>query len=264
MVNALTGRNVNLYKKLKQEMDNAQEIKIIVSFLRESGVKLIISDLKKQALKGTDIKIITSKYLNITEPSALYLLKKELGNLVNLRFYNKEDIAFHPKAYFIKKENNKILFIGSSNISASALTSGIEWNYELFDKNDQKAYQEFEGEFDRIYEKETNIIDNEELKKYTKSWKKPQVLTVISDKLLKQKEKPEPRGAQIEALYELNLARQEGINKGMVVGATGIGKTFIAAFDSLDFDKILFLAHREEILKQAETTFKKTKKWEDK
>ena len=259
MVNALTGRNVNLYKKLKQEMDNAQEIKIIVSFLRESGVKLIISDLKKQALKGTDIKIITSKYLNITEPSALYLLKKELGNLVNLRFYNKEDIAFHPKAYFIKKENNKILFIGSSNISASALTSGIEWNYELFDKNDQKAYQEFEGEFDRIYEKETNIVDNEELKKYTKSWKKPQVLTVVSDKLLKQKEKPEPRGAQIEALYELELARQEGINKGMVVGATGIGKTFIAAFDSIEFNKILFLAHREEILKQANKTFKKIK-----
>src|SRR6056297_1013238 len=251
MVNALTGRNVNLYKKLKQEMDNAQEIKIIVSFLRESGVKLIISDLKKQALKGTDIKIITSKYLNITEPSALYLLKKELGNLVNLRFYNKEDIAFHPKAYFIKKENNNILFIGSSNISASALTSGIEWNYELYDNNDQKAYLEFEKEFDKIYREESTIIDNKELKKYTKSWKKPQVFKIVPDETQKQIGKPEPRGAQIEALYELELARKEGISRGMVVGATGIGKTFISAFDALNFNKVLFLAHREEILKQA-------------
>src|SRR6056297_2388575 len=167
MVNALTGRNMNLYKKLREEIQEAKKVKIIVSFLRESGVKLIINDLKNQALKGTDIKIITSKYLNITEPSALYLLKKELGDLIDLRFYNKEDTAFHPKAYFIKKKNNKILFIGSSNISASALTSGIEWNYELFNKNDQKAYREFEGEFDRIYEKETTIIDNEELKNYT-------------------------------------------------------------------------------------------------
>ena len=259
MVNALTGRNINLYKKLKEEIDSAQEIKIIVSFLRESGVKLIVDDLKKQALKGADIKIITSKYLGITEPSALYLLKKELGNLIDLRFYNKEDIAFHPKAYFIKKKNDKILFIGSSNISASALTSGIEWNYELFNKNDQKAYQEFENEFDRIYQKETTIIDNEELRKYTKSWKNPQTLNVVPDKTVKQKDEPEPRGAQIEALYELDLARKEGINKGMVVGATGIGKTYIAGFDSLEFDKILFLAHREEILKQANKTFNKIK-----
>ncbi|MDZ7672898.1 MAG: DEAD/DEAH box helicase family protein [Halanaerobiales bacterium] len=73
---------------------------------------------------------------------------------------------------------------------------------------------------------------------------------------LEQNSKPEPRGPQIEALYELNLARKEGIDRGMVIGATGIGKTYIAAFDSMQFNKILFLAHREEILNQANKTFK--------
>ena len=69
------------------------------------------------------------------------------------------------------------------------------------------------------------------------------------------KEKPEPRGAQIEALYELELAREEGVSEALVSAATGVGKTYLAAFDSIDFDKILFLAHREEILNQAKDSF---------
>ncbi|ADL12185.1 DEAD/DEAH box helicase family protein [Acetohalobium arabaticum] len=253
MLNAITGRKENLYSLFKKELKQAQEVKIIVAFLKESGVKLIVDDLKKQALKnGAEIKIITGKYLNITEPSALYLLKDKLGDMVDLRFYDKDSISFHPKAYFLKKEEEKVLFIGSSNISASAFTNGVEWNYRMIDEVDEVAYERFEQEFDRIFAEESTVIDEEELRNYASSWSKPQV-EIVEEK--EEPERPEPRGAQIEALHELKLARKEGVKKGLVVAATGVGKTYLVAFDSIKFDKVLFVAHREEILRQTKKTY---------
>ncbi len=258
MLNAITGRDTYFYDYLKQEIQKAKKIKIIVSFLRESGVKLIVDDLKKQALKGSEIKIITGKYLNITEPSALYLLKDKLGDMVDLRFFNNNNISFHPKAYFFKSEEEEVLFIGSSNISNSALMSGVEWNYRLIDQNDHKAYMKFEEEFDIIFNKKSIEINDKELRKYAKSWNKP---SIVRNNVIEEEEddldKPHPRGAQIEALYELKLAREEGISAGMVVAATGVGKTYLAAFDSINFNKVLFIAHREEILKQAKDSYKR-------
>ncbi|WP_018249046.1 DEAD/DEAH box helicase family protein [Orenia marismortui] len=257
MLNSITGREISLYSHFKEELSKAKEIKIIVSFLRESGVKLIVKDLKKQALKGADIKIITSKYLNITEPSALSLLKYELGDMVDLRFFSKENISFHPKTYFFKNDKEKVLFIGSSNISYSALVSGVEWNYRLAENNDPSSYEKFEEEFDKVFNKESIIIDDKILSSYASNWKKPKIYKSEAEENNTEIKTPEPRGAQIEALYELKLSREEGYNKGMVIAATGIGKTYLAAFDSIQFDKVLFVAHREEILKQAEKSYKR-------
>jgi len=257
MINAITGRDNYFYDKFIKELNNAEEVKMNVSFLRESGVQLIIKNLKKQALNGTKIKILTSNYLNITEPSALYLLKDELGELVDLRLYQTEDISFHPKAYFFENKDKKVVFIGSSNLSYSAFHSGIEWNYRLLKKNDQSAYQEFERDFQNLFSNSIKI-NKKELRKYASEWKKPKILKTVDEKeknIKEIKEKPEPRGAQIEALYELELAREEGVSEALVSAATGVGKTYLAAFDSIDFDKILFLAHREEILNQAKDSF---------
>ena len=256
MLNAITGQDKNLYKQFKEELPAAQEVKIIVAFLKESGVKLIVDDLKKQALKGAEIKIITGRYLNITEPAALYLLKDRLGDMVELRFYNDDAISFHPKAYFLEKEEEKVLFIGSSNISKAALTDGVEWNYRMLEEQDEASYEEFEREFERIFSQETTEIDRQELKSYARQWTKPEV-EIVEESAIEDGEStaPEPRGAQIEALHELRLARKEGIKKGLVIAATGVGKTYLAAFDSMEFDKILFVAHREEILRQTKDTY---------
>lgn len=257
MINAITGRDSFFYDKFIKELNRASEIKIIVSFLRESGIQLIIKDLKKQAMKGTDIKILTSNYLNITEPSALYLLKDELGKMVDLRLYETEEISFHPKAYFFKNNNEEVLFVGSSNLSYSAFHSGVEWNYRLIDKNDPEAYKEFETDFNDLFYNNAVKVDKKYLRQYASNWKKPGILKTVDnqEKRTTPKEKPEPRGAQIEALYELNMAREEGASEGMVAAATGVGKTYLAAFDSVDYEKILFVAHREEILKQAMESF---------
>ena len=90
----MTGdRNQNryLYYQLKMSIRNARKIDIIVSFLMESGVRLILRDLKSALDNGAEVRLLTGNYLGITQPSALYLVKKELGDRIDLRFYNQKD-----------------------------------------------------------------------------------------------------------------------------------------------------------------------------
>ena len=106
-----------LYYQLKMSMAKAKQIDIIVSFLMESGVRMILSDIKSALARGADVRILTGNYLGITQPSALYLIKKELGDRVDLRFYNDKGRSFHPKSYIFHYENMGEIYIGSSNVS---------------------------------------------------------------------------------------------------------------------------------------------------
>ena len=131
-------RNRFLYYQLKVSISRANKIDIIVSFLMESGVRMLLKDLKVALDRDVQVRILTGNYLGITQPSALCLIKKELGNRVDLRFYNDKERSFHPKSYIFHYENAGEIYIGSSNISRSALTSGIEWNYRFNSLDDKK------------------------------------------------------------------------------------------------------------------------------
>lgn len=263
-------RNRYLYYQLKLSMLHAKKIDIIVSFLMESGVRLILNDLKTALDRGVQIRILTGNYLGITQPSALYLLKNELGNRVDMRFYNDKHRSFHPKAYIFHYENYEDIYIGSSNISRSALTSGIEWNYRLNSQDNHKDFVLFYDTFQDLFENHSIIIDDNELKRYSKNWHKPAVSKDLAryDAVEDNSDTPvrklfQPRGPQIEALYALADSRSEGATKGLVHAATGIGKTYLAAFDSAKYQKVLFVAHREEILKQATISFRNVRQSND-
>ena len=106
--NVMTGddrRERFLLYQLKMSIANAKKIDIIVSFLMESGVRMILKDLKIALERGAKIRLLTGNYLGITQPSALYLIKKELGEQIDLRFYNDKERSFHPKAYMFHYEN---------------------------------------------------------------------------------------------------------------------------------------------------------------
>lgn len=270
-INCITGNNDHLYKHIQQSLHSAKSIDIIVSFLMESGVKLIKEDLEEIKNKNIPIRILTGNYLNITQPSALYLLKDILGENVDLRFYNDTKRSFHPKAYIFEYDNGGEIFIGSSNLSRSALTSGIEWNYRIDKCKSEEDFNYYKIMFEDLFNNESIIVDDIELERYSKTWKKPKLYSTSSSKedpinYIYKEDKDsivnlfEPRGAQIEALYQLKKSREEGYDKGLVVAATGIGKTYLAAFDSREFNKVLFVAHREEILKQAYESFKNIRK----
>lgn len=261
-----TDKNRFLYYQLKMSMLKATRIDIVVSFLMESGVKLLLHDLRKVLERGVQVRLLTGNYLGITQPSALYLLKNELDDRIDLRFYNEKNRSFHPKAYMFHYEDCSEIYIGSSNISKSALTSGIEWNYRFSSNTDRKNYELFYQTFEELFYHHSEKVDDEVLKSYAKAWRKPAVQKDLEnyDQQSSQdtredgtrvKEIFEPRGAQIEALYALKASREEGANKGLVHAATGIGKTYLAAFDSLEFKRVLFVAHLEEILYQAADSF---------
>lgn len=253
---------MQLYYQLSRSLRGAESVDIIVSFLMESGVKMIVKDLEKALRRGAKIRILTGNYLGITQPSALYMIKRELGEQIDLRFYNEKNRSFHPKSYIFHYKNYSEIYVGSSNISRSALTSGIEWNYRFRSDSDQESYEKFFGTFEELFYNHSIVIDDEELKRYSKNWHRPAVAKDLDrydveadDKDLNVRVMYEPRGAQIEALCALEQTRMEGAKRALVVAATGVGKTYLAAFDSKSFKRVLFVAHREEILKQAAVSF---------
>lgn len=264
--NSITGNKDHLYPKLKQSFKTATTIDIIVSFLMESGVKLLLQDLKEALKRGVKIRILTGNYLKVTQPQALYLLKSELKDKVDLRFYNNPNKSFHPKAYMFHNPIDSEIYIGSSNISRGALTSSIEWNYRFLKSTAPNDFKVFYDTFEDLFNNHSLIITDEVLKDYSKQWTRPNIYKDIEKEESKEDNVInifEPRGAQIEALYSLEKSREEGFDKGLVVAATGIGKTYLSAFDSAKYNKILFVAHREEIIKQAAQSFKNVRNSDD-
>ena len=268
-------RRMQLYYQLIQSLKKADSVDIIVSFLMESGVKMLLEELDNALKRGAKIRILTGNYLGITQPSALYLLKKKLGSRVDMRFYNEKERSFHPKSYIFHYERYSDIYIGSSNISRSALTSGIEWNYRFSSVSDPKNYEKFYQAFEELFKHHSIIIDDEELKRYSQNWHRPAVAKDLERyEYSHQNEENEsedtkvrllyePRGAQIEALCALEDTRAEGAKRALVQAATGVGKTYLAAFDSKSYERVLFVAHREEILKQAAASFRNVRNSED-
>lgn len=265
-----TGQNKKFVKALRQRLQKAKRVDIIISFIMESGVKALIDELKNVP----ELRILTGSYLNITQPWALRTLKEECPPNTRMRFFKDTHTSFHPKSWIFYYEDGIEVIVGSSNLSWSALTFGVEWNCALTGEEAEG----FARQFDKLFEQEAVEITEEVLEAYSKNWKKPPITHFSSadpfllpgfkskpecspKELDRQKEDfekniPQPRNVQIEALYALKHARANDIKKGLVQAATGVGKTFLAAFDSRNFKRILFVAHREEILNQAQRSFK--------
>ncbi len=272
--NVMTGgtdRAKYLLYQLKMSMARAKQIDIIVSFLMESGVRLILNDLKSALSRHVPIRILTGNYLGITQPSALYLIRQQLGENIDLRFYNDPGRSFHPKSYIFHYEADSDIYIGSSNISRSALTSGIEWNYRFSRQQNPQDFDAFFSSFVDLFYHHSITITPQILEQYARTWHKP----AVSKDLERYDTSPEesgevkvrgifePRGVQIEALYALDNTRKDGATKALVHAATGVGKTYIAAFDSAPYERVLFVAHREEILEQAARAFANVRQSQD-
>jgi len=269
---AMTGgqdKRMYLYYQLINSIKQADSVDIVVSFLMESGVRMLLGELDNALKRGAKIRILTGNYLGITQPSALYLIKHKLGEQVDLRFYNEKDRSFHPKSYMFHYKEYSTIYIGSSNISRSALTSGIEWNYRFSSKTDTQNYEKFYNTFVDLFENHSVVIDDDELKRYSKNWHRPAVSKDLDRYDLQDSKTSnnivlfEPRGVQIEALCSLENTRAEGARRALVQAATGVGKTYLAAFDSKKYERVLFVAHREEILKQAAESFKNVRNSDD-
>ncbi|MED4970713.1 DEAD/DEAH box helicase family protein [Parageobacillus toebii] len=279
----------NLIKKIQEHIETSSTIYILTSFVMKSGVRLLKETLKKAAERGADIKICAGDYLFVTQPEAL----RELISIhpdIEVRLWRSRGVSFHPKAYLFENTTSGYFIVGSSNLSKSALTEGIEWNIGLDKSIDENVFAESMEEFLKLfYADETVQVNEETLKDYEKqyhdyhqrhpnlarTWAEAEEVElmlpldkveteinerdhdVIYDPATVTYETIRPRFAQVEALERLEATYEEGYDKAMVVMATGLGKTYLAAFFARRFQKVLFIAHREEILRQAKRSFQR-------
>lgn len=271
-----------LINEILLAIERSSSIYILTSFVMKSGVELLQQALKKAIDCGAEVKICAGDYLYVTQPEALKKLI-ELDERIEVRLWRSNGRSFHPKAYMFQyQENEGALIIGSSNLSHSALTNGVEWNLAMESEASKETFQRALDQFMKLFLDEQTIPVNKEtiagyerlFEKYhrenhdlVRTWTKNEEIDLMLVPSEQKKEpiminhKPEfggsisPRPSQEEALKALETVVEEGYDKAMVVMATGLGKTYLAGFFARNYSRVLFIAHREEILHQAKRSF---------
>ncbi len=256
------GQSDPFLPQLLDAINQATEIDITVAFIRQSGLQLIFDALRDAMDRRAVIRVLTSDYLDVTEPQALrrLMLLAERGADVRL-FSTAGDPSFHIKSYiFLRRDGDDLFdgcaFVGSSNISNMALTRGLEWNLRVDYPADSAKFLEIFGKFEALF-------SDSRLFSLTHAWiddyaaRRKVSLRVVSGEPEEETLPATPTEIQAEALLALQVTRIAGYRRGLVVLATGLGKTWLAAFDvqQIKAKRVLFVAHREEILMQAEDTF---------
>ena len=239
-------------------MDTAQRIDIAAAFTLESGVRLVEEYFRDILERGGSIRYVTGDYLGVTEPQALRRLL-DLPAGFHLKIFASKGRSFHPKAYILHNPDGaSVAFVGSSNMSATALRDGVEWNYRTLSEGDGTGFDQVADAFESLFhDSRTATVDENWLAEYERAWR-PAPPSTAGAEPSPDFTIPEPHEIQREALAALNATRGDGNAAGLVVLATGLGKTWLSAFDSEngDFKRVLFVAHREEILEQAMRTFR--------
>ena len=255
----------NFFIYLKNELLNCKKFYFIVSFIRYSGLQILLSVLDELEKKGIKGEIITSVYLNITDSKSLRKLLSYKN--IKVKIYNNSSESFHTKAYLFEKNKYHTCIIGSSNISQSALYSAEEWNVKLTESSFFQIYKKSISQFKNLWNSDKAIELSEdfifEYENYKNNLKLQKTFDYI--KIKNNKNYFEPNTMQKELLEKLENTRKLGKKKGLVVAATGTGKTYLAAMDIKNFfekkeKKFLFLAHREELLENAILVCKKIMK----
>ena len=249
---------------LLDAINHATEISITTAFIRMTGVRLIQEALVDALNRKARVRILTGDYLGITDPNALryFMLLQEQGAEVRV-FESQGRTSFHMKAYLFTRSLDGVVeegcaFVGSSNISQAALKDGLEWNLRVDRDEDEQRFQAILAEYESVYnDGRCKPLTHQWIDEYLKRLPPPDMIPATEPGQEEVEPPPTPSPIQKEALAALSHSREEGYRRGLVVMATGLGKTWLAAFDSQEMNakRVLFVAHREEILNQAEETF---------
>ena len=252
---------IPLNTEIERDIESADRISLIVSFLKLSGVNLIYDQLKRFCEHPNHrLRVITTTYCGVTEAKAV----ERLATLPNTEIrisYNTQIERLHAKSYIFERNSGfSTAYIGSSNLSKSAQTDGLEWNIRVTNVENPHIIKTALASFN-LYWNSHNFEDFNDGgvdKLYRELEKQKNPHSVNRDALIKFSILPH----QKQILDRLSVVREEGIKRNLVVAATGTGKTVISAFDYRRFSEenphnhILFVAHREEILKQSLNTYR--------
>ena len=257
----LSNVNTSFLNKIKSNLKKCKSFSFSVSFIKKAGLVLLEREIEEALDRGAKGRIITSTYQNFTDIGSLeqfYTWQKEYDNFeCHLDYECFGDNGFHTKGYLFEYDDSIEFIVGSSNITRFALLKNFEWNVSLISKDNLDSYNDALVEFELIWDK-TLELDTKLIEKYRlqldyaiEKWDMDYVNAMDA--------KINPNSMQRKALRELRRYRDTGVKKALIISATGSGKTFLAAFDARNFGakRLLYIVHRESILKDAKESFVK-------
>lgn len=257
----LSNINTSFLNKIKSNLKKCKSFSFSVSFIKKAGLVLLEREIEEALDRGVKGRIITSTYQNFTDIGSLeqfYTWQKEYDNFeCHLDYECFGDNGFHTKGYLFEYEDSIEFIVGSSNITRFALLKNFEWNVSLISKDNLNSYNDALIEFELIWDK-TLELDTKLIEKYRlqldyaiEKWDMDYVNAMDA--------KINPNSMQRKALRELRRYRDTGVKKALIISATGSGKTYLAAFDARNFGakRLLYIVHRESILKDAKESFVK-------
>lgn len=264
-----TSKDLNLNTEIQKELESADRVDLLCSFLKMSGVNSLSEQLKAIKNRGIPFRIITTTYMGVTDRKAIDRLVKEYGAEVKIS-YQGDSTRLHAKAWLFHRNTGMSTgYVGSSNLSSAALTDGLEWNVRISSPITPGLIRQFEGLFESYWksgdftlytatDQEKQELDTALAKADITGRKSKGLEYDIDSSLLDV----HPFPHQVRMLEEMQNARSKGRHRNLAVAATGTGKTVFSALDyrrlceqSGKKLKLLFIAHRKEILDQARRTF---------
>ena len=257
------GRKV--ISSIEDELLSCEEFAISVAFITMGGITPLLQTLRELEQRGISGKILTTDYLMFSDPKALRILANFKNIQLKMFITENSKEGFHTKGYIFKKEEMYRIIVGSSNMTLSALTTNCEWNTKIVSTEQGEYTQNIVAEFENLWNAQQSLPFEQFIEAYTNIYIKNKIIQKQKE-LAKQAEitslevyRLQPNSMQIGFINNLRKIYETGEDKALLISATGTGKTYASAFAAreLEFKRVLFLVHRNQIVKQALKSYRK-------
>lgn len=255
--------DITFLDKIKDNLRHCKSFDFSVSFIKKAGLVLLFKDIEAAVERGCKGRIITSTYQNFTDIESLKSFYALMGRCSNFQCHldyesfhgtDYSTLGYHSKGYLFEFDDHRELVIGSSNITRYALLKNIEWDVSVKDYFVNGAYDDAFKEFEEKWAA-TELLNAELIVKYAQRLSYAIERWDMDYDLSASKIKP--NYMQKKALKELNRYRAIGVNRALTIASAGSGKTYLAAFDALNFNpkRLLYIVHEGSILRKSLETF---------
>lgn len=257
------GRKV--ISSIEDELLSCDGFAISVAFITMGGITPLLQTFRELEQRGIHGKILTTDYLMFSEPKALRILSEFKNIEVKMFVTPNAKEGFHTKGYIFKKEEMYRIIVGSSNMTLSALTTNREWNTKIVSAEQGEYAQNVVAEFEQLWNAQQSLPFEQFIESYTEVYIKNKVIQKQKE-IARRAEVPsleiyrlQPNSMQVGFINNLRKIYEAGEDKALLISATGTGKTYASAFAAreLQFKRVLFLVHRNQIAKQAMKSYRK-------
>lgn len=254
------GRKV--ISSIEKELSKCQSFDINVAFITEGGVTLLLQTLRKLEEKNISGRILTTDYLNFSDPKALRKLASFKNIKLKMYITSKAREGFHTKGYIFKNKDVYRIIVGSSNMTQTAFSVNREWNTKIVSTEQGEYTTEIINEFEELWNSPYSLDFNDFIENYELNYKitKKQREIVRNNNIpIIEDYKLQPNNMQVDFIKNLNAICDAGGKRALLISATGTGKTYASAFALRERNalRVLFLVHREQIAKQAMKSYKR-------